>query len=200
MTPYVMTVASTYSREFPNKFKPGATSRAYSFTSTGGDKVDCGFTDPGLNAGDVVEFMGDSGQYGIKVVKGTLKHSSKTPVEATDKPAGATGGATRTGGSGGASGRPFPVPSASGEMAIIRQNALTNAVQFFNSQYYSTDTENPTIIEKADMVIELAYKFAEFSSGQREVKAAQEILKNKAIKNISALGESLDAAVKGNLE
>lgn len=196
MTPYVMTVASTSSREFPNKFKPGATSRAYSFTSTGGDKVDCGFTDPGLNAGDVVEFMGDAGQYGIKVVKGTLKHSSKTPVEATDKPAGGTGTGTRNGGSGGASGRPFPVPSASGEMAIIRQNALTNAVNFVNGLDYPFSG----IDEKRDAVIETAYKFAEFSSGQREVKAAQEILKNKAIKNISALGESLDAAVKGNLE
>ena len=86
MNPYVLTIASTSYREFPNKFKPGQMSKAYSFTATTGEKVDCGFADLGLRDGMTVEFMGEPDKYGIKVVKGTLQTSTKTPVGATERP------------------------------------------------------------------------------------------------------------------
>lgn len=200
MNPYVLTISSTSYREFPNKFKPGQMSKAYSFTATTGEKVDCGFADLGLRDGMTVEFMGEPDKYGIKVVKGTLQTSTKAPVGATEKPAEASTGGTRYSPQGGASGRPFPVPTTSGELAIIRQNALTNAVNFFGANYFSTDPDQPTLAAKADMVIELAYKFADFSSGQREVKAMRELANKPGTRSMGAMGASLDAAVKASLD
>lgn len=196
MNPYVLTIASTSYREFPNKFKPGQMSKAYSFTATTGEKVDCGFADLGLRDGMTVEFMGEPDKYGIKVVKGTLQTSTKTPVGATEKPAEASTGGTRYSPQGGASGRPFPVPTTSGELAIIRQNALTNAVNFVNAYPLAPDNHN----ERADMVVELAYKFADFSSGQREVKAMRELANKPGTRSMGAMGASLDAAVKASLD
>lgn len=70
-------------------------------------------------------------------------------------------------------GRRFPVPATSPETSIIRQNALTNAntaVHHYMERNAGEVNEPSSVEEYADMVIEIAYKFADFSSGQREVK------------------------------
>lgn len=59
----------------------------------------------------------------------------------------------------------FPIPRTSNEYAIIRQNALTNAVNYHVGNSMAFDPEK---------VIELAYKFAEFSSGHREERILKE--------------------------
>jgi hypothetical protein len=69
-------------------------------------------------------------------------------------------------------GRTFPVATTSPEMSIIRQNALTNANaaldNFLSHGQWTLEADTPEAY--AEAVIELAYKFAEFSSGQREAK------------------------------
>jgi hypothetical protein len=96
-------------------------------------------------------------------------------LEFSDKPGGAA--PSTSSGGGGAStantGRRFPVPATSPETSIIRQNALTNAnaaVHHYMERNAGEVTEPSSVEEYADMVIEVAYKFADFSSGQREVK------------------------------
>lgn len=54
----------------------------------------------------------------------------------------------------------FPVPADHGDMAIIHQNALTNAIR-----YYSEVSGKTGDIWDVDDVISLAYVFADFSSG-----------------------------------
>jgi len=92
---------------------------------------------------------------------------------------GATAPAQQSGGfKPGASGRPFPVPKTSGEVAIIRQNALTNANALVSTMAV---LDHPSLEihggDLAELVIEIAYKFAEFSTGQREVKHVEEMKK-----------------------
>lgn len=79
------------------------------------------------------------------------------------------------------SGRPFPVPELSGEMAIIRQNALTNAREVvLNASALSlpqeaTKAERDQFYDTAiEDILRVAYKFADFASGHREVKAARQ--------------------------
>lgn len=65
----------------------------------------------------------------------------------------------------------FPVPTTHGDFSIIRQNALTNAVNtVMNSSEGIVATD-----ETVERIIAIAYKFADFSSGQREVKLSKSI-------------------------
>jgi hypothetical protein len=77
--------------------------------------------------------------------------------------------------------RVFPIPELSGEMAIIRQNALTNAVNLINSKFSQIVGADKTKAEREQLadayvedVLRVAYKFADFSSGHREAKLARE--------------------------
>lgn len=72
--------------------------------------------------------------------------------------------------------RVFPVPSGSGEMAIIRQNALTNAVKVLEVCYDNMEIDSPE--EVADKAIQIAYKFQAFSSGRLDEKAAEQLAKD----------------------
>ena len=63
----------------------------------------------------------------------------------------------------------FPVPPTHGDMAIIHQNALTNAIKY--AEYiYQKDGKPYT----PDGIIDLAYQFADFSSGAHLAKLAKE--------------------------
>jgi hypothetical protein len=71
------------------------------------------------------------------------------------------------------------------EMSIIRQNALTNAREaVIGSGMHSSPHTAATKEERqqqldamAEDIIYLAYKFADFSSGRRESKAAAELVR-----------------------
>lgn len=100
--------------------------------------------------------------------------SSNGNAQAVSKSAPASGSAPRPS----ASSRPFPVPKTSGEMAIIRQNALTNAVTMFCNgalEFVPGKDEMKSTDELIEEVLKMAYKFAEFSSGQREVALASNL-------------------------
>ncbi len=71
----------------------------------------------------------------------------------------------------------FPVPKDHGDVSIMRQNALTNAVSFLNSRVTGgQDVDDISLDDALEMVIETAYKFAEFTTGQREERMAREIM------------------------
>jgi hypothetical protein len=65
----------------------------------------------------------------------------------------------------------FPVPNTHGDYAIIRQNALTNAVAIVSQR---SDWRSEDVDTVSERVIRLAYKFAEFTSGHREKRIAKE--------------------------
>jgi len=66
--------------------------------------------------------------------------------------------------------KPFPVPDTHGDMSIIHQNSLANALRFYELGVESGDIENAPTKEQ---VIELAYEFADFSSGKHLERLAK---------------------------
>lgn len=75
----------------------------------------------------------------------------------------------------------FPVPKDHGDVSIMRQNALTNAVSFLTKRLIDEDAstgevDNLPLDEAIELIIDTAYKFAEFTTGQREERMAKEIM------------------------
>lgn len=95
------------------------------------------------------------------------------------------------------SARPFPVPKNTGEIAIIRQNALTNAVTMFCNgalEFVPNKEDMKSVDELVEEVIKMAYAFAEFSSGNREVRLAAEMEKKAAKRARKVVQETEDEA------
>jgi len=65
----------------------------------------------------------------------------------------------------------FPVPADHGDMAIIHQNSLTNAIKLLELRSVTLDKE---IDLSTEAVINLAYELAAFSSGAHLAKLAKE--------------------------
>ena len=180
MTVYNFEVARIDSRPVTGKFGPAT---VYDLVGADGTKYSYGFTNPskaGITVGTVVTGSGTSDKWGVKIdpktvtVGGGLSASPKA-ADASAKPHGGSA----------SYGKIFPVPKTHGDTAIIRQNALTNAVATVADFIATQPTEKwPSLEEWQDMVIATALKYAEFSSGQREVKAS--------IKKLQEIG--MDAA------
>ena len=88
-----------------------------------GDRVNVGFNNP-FKVGQNLTLEAEQKYGELKLVGNAPSGGGGSPAP---KKADANTGGARTY----ASQRPFPVPKTSGEMAIIRQNALTNAVTMF---------------------------------------------------------------------
>lgn len=148
---------------------------AFDLVATDGTKYGFAFNAPakyGIAVGTKVTGIATPGKYGMDLDAKTVSIGGTAAV--TPTPAGAAPAMKSF--SGGASGRPFPVPNTSGEMAIIRQNALTNAVATVADFIATQPSEKwPTLDTWTDMVIDTAYKFAKFSSGQREIEAVKKL-------------------------
>lgn len=73
--------------------------------------------------------------------------------------------------------KPFPLPREHGDTAIIRQNALTNAVATVGHSIGIVDSAGmPTSLDAlSDMIIKLAYKYANFSSGNLDAILAEDL-------------------------
>lgn len=131
--------------------------KVYTVVLSTGEEVEIGYK-PTYKTGDnfnsEVEF-----KYG--------KYKEVKPLGAS----GATTGVTSSAPSSVAS-MAFPIPKASKETAIIRQNALTNAVKLIADGNYATPDLDATV----EKVLATAYKFAEFSSGQREIRLTKELV------------------------
>lgn len=70
----------------------------------------------------------------------------------------------------------FPVPTNSRSTSICRQSGLNRAVEVATTMYnrgsFDDSTGMPDNQMFEDKIFELAYKFTDFSTGQREVKMA----------------------------
>lgn len=163
MATYSFKVASINERPVTTKYGP---KKAYDLIAEDGTKYGFAFSDPaksGISVGSVVNASGEVGKYGINLDAKTVSVGGTVDKSAA-KPA--------SGGSGWGAAKPFPLPNTHGDTAIIRQNALTNAVATVADFVATQPTEKwPDLDTWTDMVITTAYKYAEFSSGQREVKA-----------------------------
>lgn len=144
----------------------------------GGEVVNVGFKNP-YEVGHKVSLDVEE-KYGELKATGNSTGSGSSSGNASGSSDSKGSGGYR----GGASGRPFPVPKTSGELAIIRQNALTNAVTMFCNgalEFVPNKDDMKSVDELIEEVIKMAYAFAEFSSGQREVKLAS-VMEEKATK------------------
>lgn len=141
----------------------------YHIVLDNGDTFKCGFKKPPVSRGDNVTFNFTTGKYGNEADVGTIRITGATATPAANS---STAAATSSYSNGRGGFRPFPIPPDHGDRAIVRQNALTNAREAVESFY------NPESLDEAiNKIIEVAYKFEEYTSGQREVNAADEIMK-----------------------
>lgn len=169
---------------------------AFDFIATDGSKYGFGFNNPskyGITIGTKVTGNVSTGPYGMTLDKEGVSIGGDAAM--TPTPAVSSGGGGFSRGAG-ASGRPFPVPTTSGEMAIIRQNALTNAVATVADFVATQPSEKwPDLDTWTDMVITVAYKFAKFSSGQRETEAMKR-LAGSGVAEPAELSAALDSAIE----
>jgi len=179
MATQTIQVASIKSREVTTKF---GLKKAYDLYDSVGNKYGFGFADParqGINIGTFVTGNVEVDKYGSKFDPKTVTASatgSASPVP--------DAGTSAQAGSGSGSGyaksaykeKVFPVPPTHGDMAIIRQNALSNATALVSDYVATLPAEKfPKLDEWTDMVIDVSYKFAKFSSGHREAEAISKL-------------------------
>jgi hypothetical protein len=166
MSTYSFEVGLINVRDVTTKYGP---KKAYDLIATDGTKYGFAFTDPsrsGILVGSVVSANGEAGKYGITLDPKTV--SIGGVVDASKSAPKASPAASY--------GKVFPLPKTHGDTAIIRQNALTNAVATVADFIATQPTEKwPDLDTWTDMVITTAYKYAEFSSGQREVNALKKL-------------------------
>lgn len=156
-------VVEIKTRSVAGKFgRPGT---AYNIVLDDGNSYSAGFKSPPCSAGDKVQFD--------VVMNGKYSNADFNSIEVLGKgavPAAASTSYSPSRSSGGG----FPVATDSDKYAIIRQNALTNAVATLGRFTQDNPAATQTLDELVEQIIEVAYKFTDFTSGQREVKAVEE--------------------------
>ena len=147
-----------------------------------GQEVKAGFKKPGFEVGQVVSIPTSTNKWGdVEMIQPGTPTGGYTPPPGPISAPGGSGGTSYT-----PAGRTFPVGRTSPEMSIIRQNALTNAnaaVHNYFAEVYEHN-EDPSFPSTFDdyvaLIMGTAYKFTDFSSGQREVKAVESMGKASA--------------------
>jgi len=154
--------------------KAGGTYTVYEASLDTGVVVDFGFSPPaGINVGDTIEraVVKDFGKYKDQGPLNGEQLPDAFPKRAA-APASTAGGAavTPTNNSSVPTsyGKKFPVEREHGDTAIIRQNALTNAVKTVVDGRVFDSAGLSTPDELIDEIIRLAYRYAGFSSGQAD--------------------------------
>ncbi len=153
------------------------------------NEYELGFKKPELDIGAEVNFMWEI-KFGKRAVdpatltrgagpSGTYTASATAPLGgAPPEPKPPYQG-------GGAAGKPFPVPKTSGERAIIRQNALTNARELVVSTQPVVNTD-----ELVSEIIRVARRFEAYSTGDLEMDEVEKVVKAKSKKAEAASEES----------
>jgi hypothetical protein len=171
MTMYNFKVASINEREVTTKY---GLKKAYDLVAEDGTKYGFAFSSParsGISVGSVVSCSGETDRFGIKLDPKTV-----TVGGALSEPSTANAAAPKAASAYGRADKVFPLPKTHGDTAIIRQNALTNSVATVADFIATQPTDKwPDLDTWTDMVITTAYKYANFSSGQREVEAVQKM-------------------------
>lgn len=135
-----------------------------------GQWFSAGFKDPKVSVGDSIGFEYEPDKYGNKLHDGSIKKGVSAPAN-TAAPTGSTGG--------GSSGRhgSFPIGALDGQRSIIRQNALTNARELYqtfmalgNSVAFNSDGLDTSTA--ANQIINVARKFEAYTAGDLDMDAA----------------------------
>ena len=191
-------VKGVYSKPVTTKF---GNKNVYDMLLDDGNYYKHGFKKPNVEVGDSVTIEYEVDKYGNKILKlssGATGSSAPTDNQGTAAPSTHSTQTYSIKNS-----KPFPVPFDHGDRSIIRQNSLTNARELVDAiwQNYGVGDESPIDEDVIDRILKIAYKFEEYSSGDREAKAADAILnkgkttapkKVKAIKSISEEEDSVN--------
>lgn len=165
--------------------KTGRPFKVYSAVMDDGETYEIGFKPGAIRKGMKISFDWEV-SYGKKAIKdGSLKIDgaaltsadsspiASTPVASTPSPAGASKGSWAA--------KVFPVPPTHGDRSIIRQNALARATELF-LHFHPAPAEGTTTATKMNkmtkQIIELAYSFEEYTTGQLELDAAKKLTEN----------------------
>lgn len=145
--------------------RAGSTATVYTMTVSGED-IDYGFTKPPFEEGEMVSVpVGAKNRFGKWEPANKQKGSNGAGPAPRQNTRNSYNKREDSG---------FPIPTDSYQVSIIRQNALTNAVNLITEAGYVVDWDKNSD-EIIETVIKTAYKFYEFSSGQREVKIARSL-------------------------
>lgn len=152
--------------------------RPVTFVTINGENYQLGFGKHSVKVGDSVGFEVEDKGYGPEAKKGSLTilgvPTGAAPVAATPAVAAYSGGAPK---SGGKSSGVFPIPALSGERAIIRQNALTQArevvlktMPVVSEVGRSPAHANDVLTEE---IIRLARRFEAYAAGDTDMAEAK---------------------------
>jgi hypothetical protein len=194
MSNVTFTVGQINAREVNTK---RGLAKAYDLIATDGTKYGFAFQDPakrGISVGTTVSGLATPGTYGLSLDPKTVSVGATVAGAEVSTTSGDTTPRYESRGA-----KVFPLPPTHGDTAIIRQNALTNAVATVADYVATQPTEKwPDLDTWSDMVINVAYKYAEFSSGQREVKAMRKLagvgMAAEAIKAATVTGDDTEEA------
>lgn len=150
----------------------------------GSDVVNIGFNQDKLQEGQTVKLDNVVvGKYGLELPrtpkKGGSPNAAPSNVTSINQ-----GGSSARPGSGNFAPKTFPVGTTHGDISIIRQSALKAAV---DTIALTGAGKTATLEKLADQAIALAYKYAAFSSGQKEVEEVKDL--TKEIKDNAASGQ-----------
>ena len=95
------------------------------------------------------------------------------PAGAAPTPSGAAPAAA--GGYGRAPAKEFPLQADHPDRVIVRQNSLAHATALYTSQPLA-EGETLVLVNAAEEIIQLAYMFEAYSTGEREVEAAKGLM------------------------
>ena len=170
MTAVTFEVGSVNERIVTTKF---GQKKVYDLISSDGTKYAYGFKDParaGIIVGTVVSGEATVDRFGTKLDPDSVRTGGSAPPTGGAVPVTPTPPYKKAWEP--AAAKVFPVPPTHGDMAIIRQNALTNAVSTVADFVATQPAEKWPDLEKwSDMDITIAYKYQKFSSGHRELEA-----------------------------
>lgn len=134
------------------------------YAEVGGWTINMGFK-PIWEEGEYVSVNVEEKYGELQVSKGGPKVSASPSM-------GKSSSGTTKGGSYGAKGK-FPVEPTDSQVSIIRQSSLNRAVESVNTLMEQGIIKLVDMDEYENTVFELAYKYTDFGTGQREVKKAK---------------------------
>lgn len=170
-------VKGVYSKDITTRF---GLRKTWDILLDNGQYYKNGFKKPSVEIGDSVTIDFEVGKYGNEIKNMSSGAGTACAVGATKPEVSLNSNSgkymknTVT---------PFPVPPDHGDRSIIRQNSLTNARELVQSYFAGHSISFDDEVQK---IIETAYKFEEYSSGDREVKAADAITNKNKVKSTKA--------------
>jgi hypothetical protein len=160
-------VEATSTKEVTTKFGVKPT---YSM-KVEGKWVKCGFKNPGVNAGDNVDFDAVAGTYGLETKSVNILSRAGAAATVASGASTAVGtSATYSSKAGSFGGKVFPIPALHGDRSIVRQNALARATEL----YVAARGGKPFDLDKSnlELIIGFARTFESYTAGDIDLAEA----------------------------